>query len=317
MISPHVLERARRRVGAVVRRRYRVDALLGVGGMGAVFAATHRDGDRVALKVLHPELSVLPDVRERFLREGYAANRIGHHGAVRVFDDDADDDETAEVLLVMELLEGESVHARVERAGGRLLLPEVLALADELLDVLGAAHGRGVVHRDVKPENLFLTRGGRLKVLDFGIARLLDGSGATSTGTVLGTPGFMPPEQASGRVRDIGPAADLWAAAAVVFLLLGGESPHAARAPGALLVMAATQQVRPLATVCRGVPEAVARVVDRALAFDPRERWASAADMQAALRDAARGIAPARSPAPASSVPTLVDEESPESTRER
>jgi serine/threonine-protein kinase len=316
VIAPHVLERARRRVGTVVRRRYHVDAVLGVGGTGAVFAATHRDGDRVALKVLHPELSVLPEVRARFLREGHAANRVGHPGVVRVLDDDGAD-ETAEVLLVMELLEGESVHARVERAGGRLPLPEVLALADELLDVLGAAHGRGIVHRDIKPENLFLTRKGQLKVLDFGIARLLDGSGATSTGTVLGTPGFMPPEQASGRVRDIGPAADLWAAAAVVFLLLGGEGPHAARTPGALLVMAATQQVRPLATVERGVPEAVARVVDRALAFDPRERWASAPEMQAALRDAVRGIAPSRSPAPASAAPTLVDEESPTSAHER
>jgi serine/threonine-protein kinase len=221
------------------------------------------------------------------------------------------------VFLIMELLEGESVHARCERAGGRLLLSEVLALTDDLLDVLAAAHGHGIVHRDIKPENLFLTRGGQLKVLDFGIARLLDGSGATSTGTVLGTPAFMPPEQASGRVRDIGPSADLWAAAAVVFRALSGESPHAAPTPGALLVMAATQQVRPLATLCGAVPEAVARVVDRALAFDPRERWASAADMRAALRDAVGGTAPARSPALASSVPTLVDEESPASTRQR
>ncbi len=314
MIAPHVLERARRRVGTVVRRRYHVDAVLGVGGTGAVFAATHRNGDRVALKVLHPELCVLPEVRARFLREGYAANRVGHRGVVRVFDDDGD--EAPEVLLVMELLLGESLHARCERAAGPLPLPEVLALADALLDVLAAAHGRGIVHRDLKPENLFLTRPGQLKVLDFGIARLLDGSGATSTGTVLGTPGFMPPEQASGRVRDIGPAADLWAAAAVVFLLLGGESPHAAPTPGALLVMAATQQARPLATVCTGVPEAVARVVDRALAFDPHDRWASAPEMQAALRDAARGIAPSRSPPPASSAPTLVDEESPESARD-
>jgi len=308
-----VLDRAQRRVGTLVQRRYHVDAVLGVGGMGAVFAATRDDGERVALKALHPELAVLPEVRARFLREGYVANRVGHPGAVRVFGDEQDDG-AASVLLVMELLLGESLHARRERTRGPLPLPEVLTLADEILAVLGAAHRRGIVHRDIKPENLFLTRSGQLKVLDFGVARLLDGSGATSTGTVLGTPAFMPPEQAAGRIRDIGPATDLWAAAAVAFLLLSGQRPHVAPSPGALLVMAATQQVRPIAAVASGVPAAVAQVIDRALAFDPRDRWASAADMQAALRDAAGGVAPARAAAPASSAPTLVDESDPEST---
>jgi serine/threonine-protein kinase len=127
----------------------------------------------------------------------------------------------------------------------------------------------------------------------------------------------MPPEQASGRVRDIGPPADLWAAAAVVFLLLTGEGPHGSRAPGALLVTAATQEVRPLASLRADVPDAVARVIDRALAFDPAGRWASAAAMRAALRDAARGIGPARPSPTALSAPTLADDESPESARPR
>ena len=221
----------------------------------------------------------------------------------------------------MELLEGESVHARVERAGGRLPLPEVLALADELLDVLGAAHGHGIVHRDIKPENLFLTRTGQVKVLDFGIARLLDGSGATSTGTVLGTPGFMPPEQASGRVRDIGPAADLWAAAASRLRAAGrrepARGPHAGRAARHGR-HAAGEAARDRLRGGPGGGRACGSSTTRPRRFDARERPGPPPPrLQAALRDAARGIAPSRSPAPATSVPTLVDEERPEPARER
>src|SRR6185295_5196647 len=160
------------------------------GGMACVYAATHRNGMRGAVKLLHPEFALDEGTRARFLREGYVANRVAHPGAVQVLDDDATEDGT--VFLVMELLEGEALRTRAaSRPGGKLEIIEVLNIADQLLDVLAAAHARGIVHRDIKPDNLFWTRDGRLKVLDFGIARALEIeglSGGTKTGSVIGTP---------------------------------------------------------------------------------------------------------------------------------
>ena len=165
-----LVARARSRLGRMLRGKWRLDALLGVGGMAAVYAATHRNGSRAAVKVLHSELTINPQVRNRFLREGYVANAVGHEGAVRVIDDDSAED--GSMFLVTELLDGETLEQRRIRCGGRLSEDEVLCLAEPLLDVLIAAHAKGVVHRDLKPENVFVTRNGQVKVLDFGIARL-------------------------------------------------------------------------------------------------------------------------------------------------
>ena len=178
-----VTARAQGRVGATLRDKWRLDSLLGVGGMAAVYAATHRNGARGAIKILHAELAVDAGVRQRFLREGYAANTVAHRGVVKVLDDDVLED--GSVFLVMELLEGESLESRRERMGGRLPPPDVLSAADQLLDVLIAAHAKGIVHRDLKPDNVFVTTDGQVKVLDFGIAKLRQtstGSRATRTG---------------------------------------------------------------------------------------------------------------------------------------
>ena len=195
--------RARARLGSVLRGKYRLDRVLGVGGMASVYEATHlRNANRVAVKVLHRELALDPGLRARFLREGYAANSVEHQGTVRILDDDISED--GAIFLVMELLDGETLEARWERTGRKLGVAEVLDLGCQLLDVLAAAHARGIVHRDLKPENLFLTREGRLKVLDFGVARLREGSPTrTRTGAVFGTPAFMPPEQALGRANEV------------------------------------------------------------------------------------------------------------------
>jgi hypothetical protein len=189
-----VTERAQRRVGSYLRRdKYALDRLLGVGAMGAVYAATHRNGMRVAIKVLHDELSKFADLRARFLREGYIANRVKHPSLVRVLDDDVDDDSTT--FLVMELLEGTTLDAEWEAAGRTMPLRRVVAIADAILDVLAAIHGEGIVHRDVKPDNVFFTADG-MKLLDLGIARLLE-STTTATGQIMGTPEFVAPEQAA------------------------------------------------------------------------------------------------------------------------
>ncbi|MGH7298313.1 MAG: serine/threonine-protein kinase, partial [Polyangiaceae bacterium] len=222
MPEPVVEQRAKARIGTTLNGKYRLDRLLGVGGMASVYAATHRNTKRVAVKVLHTELSVHPGLRTRFMREGYLANTVAHPGAVAVLDDDVAEDGAA--FLVMELLEGETLAEAGDRHGGTLPLRAVLAVAYQVLDVLAAASDKNVVHRDIKPPNLFLTRTGHVKVLDFGVARMRQTGGevATHSGLAMGTPAFMAPEQALGRSDEIDGLTDLWGLGATMFALLTG-----------------------------------------------------------------------------------------------
>jgi serine/threonine-protein kinase len=263
--------------------KYRLDRVLGVGGMASVYAATHlRNANVVAVKVLHRQLSIDMGLRARFLREGYAANSVGHPGTVRVLDDDTAED--GSVFIVMDLLDGETLDARWERSGRRLGVSEVVTLLSELLEVLAAAHDKGVVHRDLKPENLFVTRAGELKVLDFGVARLREGSPTkTRTGAVFGTPAFMPPEQALGRTSEVDALSDVWAVGATAFCLLGGRFVHNGTTAEEMLVRSATEPAPSILEVAPEVPPAVAQVIDRALAFNKRDRWPSATAMREAL----------------------------------
>jgi serine/threonine protein kinase len=282
------LARARARIGMALGGKWTLESLLGVGGMAAVYAATHRNGKRVAVKMLHGHLSHNEDVRKRFLQEGYAANTIQHDGAVSVLDDDVAPDGSA--FIVMELLEGETLEDRWERLGRSVPVRDVLSMVDQLLDVLDAAHGKSVVHRDIKPENLFLTKNGTLKVLDFGIARVLQAEKArpnsTRAGMVMGTPAFMAPEQARARWDEVDGRTDLWAVGATMFTLLSGRYVHEAMSEHEQLILSATRRAPPLASVAPGTPAMVAAIVDRALSFERDERWPDAASMQRAVRTA-------------------------------
>jgi serine/threonine protein kinase len=282
------LRRAEKRVGTILRDKWRLDRLLGLGGMAAVYAATHRNGKRGAVKMLHAELSSDGDARRRFLQEGYVANAVGHPGAVSVLDDDMAED--GSVFLVMELLEGETVADRAsKREGERLPVGEVIEIADQLLDVLVAAHAKGIVHRDLKPENVFLTTEGRAKVLDFGLAKLhavASAGRATKTGTTIGTPAFLPPEQALGEWNRVDARTDLWAIGATMFTLVTGRLVHETDTVNKLMLAAMTKPAPRFADVWPGVNPELAAVVDRALRFEPNERWSSALEMQQALRRA-------------------------------
>jgi serine/threonine-protein kinase len=288
------LERAAQaRIGQVLRDKWRLERVLGVGGMATVYAATHRNGMRGAVKILHPEVARDPDARTRFLREGYVANRVDR-GAVKVLDDDVTEDGT--VFLVMELLEGETVDARALRcAGERLPAKEVVDLSIQLLETLERAHAAGIVHRDIKPENLFLTTTGELRVLDFGIARLREPTHgsvrATDTRSAMGTPAFMPPEQALARWDEVGPHSDLYAVGATMFNLLSGQLTHEARSAPELLVAVATKNARPLAQVMPTIAPALAAIVDRAVAHSPAHRWPDARSMRAELARIAPTVA--------------------------
>ncbi len=275
------------RLGQVLRERWTLDAVLGVGGFAAVYAATHRAGKRVAIKVLHPELCARLEIRRRFIREAYAANRVDHPGTVSILDDDVD--EKGQAFLVMELLEGENLEARRARCGGKLSVNEVLRYGVELLDVLQSAHEHGVIHRDLKPENLFLTRAPQLKVLDFGVARVREVASApgTQAGCIMGTPAFMAPEQARGRSELMDARTDLFGAGATLFTLLTGEPIHGEHLTlSETLVRATTTPARRLQSVAPTVPPFVADVVDRALAFGAADRWPDAGAMRDALQGA-------------------------------
>ncbi|EYF03975.1 serine/threonine-protein kinase [Chondromyces apiculatus] len=279
--------RARERVGTVLRDKWTLERLIGIGGMASVYAARHRNGKLGAVKLLHLELAHDQEWRERFLREGYTANTISHPGVVAVLDDDVTDE--GSVFLVMDLLEGETADARMGREPTKVLDPgEVVRVALGVLDVLVAAHVKGIVHRDIKPENVFLTRDGQVKVLDFGIARLREmpagTSSVTRTGATMGTPAYMPPEQALGHNHEIDARTDLWAVGATMFSLLTGRFVHEADTANKLLLAAMTRAAPPVLTHRPDVSAGLAAIVDQALAFERKDRFQSAEEMREALR---------------------------------
>jgi len=283
-LSSPILKQAQARVGQQARK-WSLDRLLDVGGMAAVYEATHRNGNRVAIKVLHQQYAAVEKAKERFLREGYVANRVQHDCAVTVLDDDDLDDGTP--FIVMELLEGTSLEGRL-RAAGTLAPAEILYVADRVLDVLSSAHARGIIHRDIKPPNIYLTDDGVVKVLDFGLARVLEkdqNHSMTATGTIIGTASYMSPEQARGKRDLIDHRTDIFAVGAVIFRSLTGRNLHLADNPMDRLLAAMSETPPSLGELRGDLPASLVQLVDRALAFQKTERWPDAGTMQARLRE--------------------------------
>jgi len=296
---------ARNRLGRVLRGKWTLDRIIGVGGMAAVYEATHRNGSKVAIKILHPTLMYDTNFAHRLIQEGYVANKINHPAAVKVMDDDTDETDGA-VFLVMELLEGMTL-SQARRKRKKFPPVEACRLMEPVLECLGNAHALGIIHRDIKPENLFLTKDGTIRVLDFGIARVSDSTNvsATRTGMVVGSPAYMAPEQAIGKMNAVGPQTDVYAVGATLFALITGTTPHAGETTQEMIVMVATQSARPILTVAPDVPPPIARVIDRALAYDREKRYPDARamldDLHAALAEV-EGLAP-------SVLPTFADDD--------
>ena len=276
----------RARVGDTIAG-FTLERLLGIGGHSAVYAATGRDGERVALKVMHAGLAGHGELRERLAREARAANALKDVGGVRVLAYGVD---PGGAFLAMELLEGETLTARVRRCPGGLRTEEVCRIGVALLGVVGEAHARGFVHRDVKPENVFLSRDGQVRMLDFGLAREEGAALAGGGLAAVGTPAFMAPEQARGGAgATVG--GDVWGVGATLFTALTGRYVHLASTPGEMLFIAAREPAPPVGSVRPDVAPALGRVIDRALRFRPEDRWRSAAEMREALAGAA-GVLP-------------------------
>jgi eukaryotic-like serine/threonine-protein kinase len=267
-----------RRIGG-----WHLDALIGEGGMASVYAAS-RDGQRAALKLLHREHAYDDELRERFIREGEIARSVEHPGCVRVFHDDVS--EEGEPYLVMELLEGRTLAELWLARNKRLPVEWVLHVAARVLDVLGALHDVGVVHRDVKPSNVFVLRDGNVKLLDFGVARQeREGREQTRAGLALGTPAYMAPEQAMGKVEDVDARSDVFALGAMLYTLLSGARLHEARSEQEAYVLAATQPAASISRVAPHLAVPVVALVDKALQWDRRNRFQTAAEMRAAIAE--------------------------------
>jgi hypothetical protein len=267
-------------VGTTFDGRYRVDARLGQGGMGVVYRALdHELGVPVALKVLHPQLSVQADAKRRFRREARLAMELQHPNLVRMLGFGATNEGTP--YLVMELLEGETLASKI-RPGLALPVDDALELLRPVCLGVEAAHARGIVHRDLKPENVFLARDERgretVKVLDFGIARVLDDDEtfATRTGLIFGTARYISPEGARGEPTD--ERSDVYSLAVLTYQLLSGRLPFEASQPMALLVAHAKETPPDIATLegAREVPKPLARAVMTALDKRPSRRPSTA-----------------------------------------
>ena len=276
--------------------KYRLDQLLEVGGMGAVYVGTHTKLQKqVAIKVLRRELAQIPDMIERFQREAIAASRIGHESIVNVSDLGTGRDGSP--FLVMEFLNGHTLAARI-RQHGAMTIPTACAIAREILDPIHAAHQAGIIHRDLKPENVFIVRGSRgesLKILDFGISRVMEAQGEsenrlTYTGQVMGTPYYMAPEQAAGR-SDLGPPVDVYATGVILYEMLSGAVPFEAGNYNTIIYKVLAGQYEPLSKRLTGVPPDLEAVVARAMSLQPEARFATAAEFAAALEPFAFGSA--------------------------
>ncbi|MGD0673931.1 MAG: serine/threonine-protein kinase [Polyangiaceae bacterium] len=281
------LAHATARVGTTLRKAWHLDTLLGAGAMIAVYAATNRDGGRAAIEILHADLSGERSIRNRFVREAYLANAIDHRGVVRVLQDGMAED--GSLFLVTELLDGETLAERRTRLGGRLPVDEVLLFADQLLEVVAAGHAKGIVHRGINPKNLFFTRSGVLKVLDFGLARVRELAPITlsaKNGMLLGMPRFMPPEQVRGLTDEIDARSDLWACGATMFELLSGRHVHQGDTPHQVLMIAATTSSPRFASIAPDVLPSLASLIDRSLEFEKEKRWRDAGAMREAVQHA-------------------------------
>ncbi len=268
-------------VGDLLGGSWRLEEILGSGGSAYVYAATHTDGRRAAVKVLREELLHDAMMIERFLGDGRIANLVKHPGVVTALQDGVTDAGTP--FLVVERLDGQTLEERIAEKGP-LKLMEAAQMMKALLDVLAATHDKSIIHRDVKPENVFLTSSGRLKLIDFGIARPPLQMAATRTleQTVIGTPAFMSPEQARGRWGEIDARSDLWAAGATFFRALTGRYLRTCTTAMEDLIEA-TEPLDSMDEVAPKLPKPLRAWLDKALAFDRKDRFATAKEMSEAL----------------------------------
>ena len=273
-------------IGKVLAEKYRVVRRIGGGGMGSVYEAQHTViGRKLALKLLHPQLAADEGVLKRFLNEARAAGMLGHPNIVESIDMGRTADGWP--FLVLELLEGSDLEKEIARVGP-LPIGRAVRIALQVAAALSAAHAKGIVHRDLKPENVFLTpRGGtdHVKVLDFGISKFADAaapSGGTRTGAVMGTPGYMAPEQITDASR-ADARADVYALGVILYQSLAGALPYQADTLPSLFIRILSEDPAPLAPRRPDLPPALVAAVEKAMAKSPESRFQSMDELARAI----------------------------------
>lgn len=273
-------------IGAVLANSYHIVRLIGEGGMGRVYEAKHTrlSNRKLAVKLLHDEMARQSEILTRFEREAESASTIAHPNVVEVLDVDRLED--GRPYIVCEYLEGEEFGSLLDRVG-TLPVETAVRIVRQICRALMAAHDRGIVHRDMKPENVFLVgdpRAPRVKVIDFGISKQNDGSAKlTRTGMVMGTPAYMAPEQARGEHVDF--RADIYAVGGILYRSVTGQKPYDGEDGAQVLTLVLTEEPRRPRTVAPTVPEALELVIQRAMARHPDDRHASMAELEAELAE--------------------------------
>ena len=260
--------------GTVLGLRYEIIRMLGQGGMGAVYHAHDRELEReVALKVIRSDMAANPEILKRFKQELILARQITHRNVIRIFDLGQAD---GIKFITMEYIDGEDLQALLRRKG-KLEPAEAATIIAQVCRALEAAHAEGVIHRDLKPQNIMLDKTGRVHVMDFGIARSLVASGMTQTGALIGTPDYMSPEQAKGQTLDA--RSDLFTLGIIFFELLSGKSPFEADTTMGKLWKRTSEPARPLSELDKTIPPALVAIVAKCLEIDPEKRFASAQEI--------------------------------------
>lgn len=276
--------------------RYEILDKLGEGAMGVVHRARDRNlGRVVALKMLSAELAAEDELTKRFQREAEAVGRLNHPNIVTVYDlGEAD----GRLYMAMELLEGDDLRDLIERSTP-IPLAERSRIMIEICKGLGYAHSKGVIHRDIKPANIHVTGAGRVKLLDFGLARLTTRSGITRRGMILGTPDYMSPEQAMGKELDH--RTDVFSAGAVFYEFLTGQKPFKGKTLHSVLYQIISEDPEPLLTLNPDLPARLAAVIHRMLGKDMQRRYGSMGEVESDLRLVHSGILRARARWPGAS----------------